>query len=860
MTETSPRAASRRLRLLTILAMPLLLVGSALWLLRAPSTPAPLGEVGSVDPGVAAATVLQAEGAAGAGATPGPGADEPAPGRRAVPEAVASGRPPTITGVCVDESGAALVDAQVRLTAVSPVDAVVPAPRRVDAGGAFSIEVQPATLYRIEVTAPQRVPLVGSSGKLDPGRVLALGTVALHRGRIGRVAVVGEDGSMQPGVILEIADRRRRLLQHRLRPESVHRAATDAAGVAYFDVPVRPSSWHLRMYSHKPKGSTEFDIEDQPGPFTHEVMVEARAASRIYGRVIDGRGAPLRARVLAFRDGAPALAFADSTEEGRFEIRRPAGDDVEDPVRLRVEVRGTVRLETQRAWKWGSEVQLTASLATALEVAVVDTELRPVRRFSLYVFPPRSREFKQLRARSSGAHPDGVARVGDIDRGPNVLLVRAEDRGLVQDGLPRVAAAMGQRVRVQLDRAVERRVRVVDSSGRPVAGASVELILPLDERPIGPATPASDLFRLYTLPERAALLHDTAITSPRGRATVAGHPRTEYALRVTAPDYVPFQRPIVLATLPLDAELVLSRGARIEGRLGPARAVELLARLRGVQARAKPRLSPDSGRVERAGVELTLTGASPGGERRLFSVSGMGNDGVFAFANVPPGEWGVELSWRQNVLGQTSVARQRRVLGMLGVAGGGSVVHVAYDLFDLPLGELRGRVEHNGEPFSGWLVLRPADADPDQPGPRLSVRKGDVSSVVGAGRWAISAAVRERVKTELRFEFESPLDLETVVEVAPLGAATLDLRFGDGVLRGTVARADGAPAAGHVLVARVPDGPSLKVTINKNGSLRHRLLPGTYTATLRASDDPDAEPIDLGTFRISPARTTEVRW
>jgi len=442
----------------------------------------------------------------------------------------AEGRPPGATRTFrVPEFDTAR---EIRLEAPWPAAGRVvdPEGRPVEGARVF----QPGSGARTRTDADGRFRLEGLS--LERGRrihVLAHGfceavsppLAESPRTREGIVVRLGRGGSLQGQLYLEnmveAHDVRLCLAPTSLafRPCLVHRGRTDSAASFRFDHVApgryRLSAWLGRHYHRFP------DIVDvvECGTSTASFHLRSCAPSRISGRVVDDRGAPVRsARVRAVANGGeasdPDADVVYTARDGRF---RFAGLP-RSVHQLRIDAGGTFQPMTVRDVRPGDPpLTLRLSARPVAGGRVVDEDGRPVESFWIRAFPHRSGD-PALSWRRFVRAPDGRFRLGvkadslappplpdgvyDLEAGTPDGRVSPLIRGVRIPGRHDLVLPLGPGAELQ---------GVIRSSeGAPVAGALVQ---------IAPVAPA------------AAEVHEVR-TGPSGRYHVRPLRCGSYRLRV----------------------------------------------------------------------------------------------------------------------------------------------------------------------------------------------------------------------------------------------------------------------------------------------------------------------------------------
>jgi protocatechuate 3,4-dioxygenase beta subunit len=674
-------------------------LGAGAWLALTPAAEFDeVAELGAAERRAAAALVVEprpADAPAGEPARAEVGAEE------TTDDAPAATVPPTLRGRVLDAAGQPLA-AQLSLRRLQPG---APSDGQLwvtGADGAFALPLPPLTPVEVTIRAPRHAPRVAPVGRTPLGQEVALGDVYLQAGRrvVGRV--VDNDGMPVDDVVVEA--RRSALgseLKRATRPLRVAEVRTGQGGGFAFPEPLPAGKWNFDVAGRrfavdedgktfeayvaaaarartsgsasaqrrgKPPGAVEFESSDSE--LVLELVVKPVAAGTLLaGDVRDAAGRPIGgAQVYAFDAEGRRVTSVQAATDGRFELqgeKRPAGERV----RLRAELSGFEGELGRESFAWGARdavafLQQGASLA----VRVTDLAGQSVERFTLHVFPSRTADLADLRARSDGRHADGLALASGLLDGDYAVCVTTPKGQLVQDGVHRLRLhGAAARVDLQLAPPVYRRVRVL-RHGQPVEAAIVELLAPVEHAPLREAMPAAKLMDLWTCKGERALRVISAMTDARGEVLVHGHPQTRYGLRVRTARGVPSLSEVVLGTAPDVIEVTPLRGARVEGSLQPEGLVAQMLKTNG----APPRLSLQS----RSGEQ----------ELRRETERPLGADGAFVFDEVPAGDWRVVIEWRQQFADLREIEKSAARTPDKPRAGGGASVKVEPDRHDSPEG------------------------------------------------------------------------------------------------------------------------------------------------------------------------------
>lgn len=588
-----------------------------------------------------------------------------------------------------------------------------PEPFFTDAEGRFGVELRPPAgmQYWLRLAADGYVGL-GHRVTLAPGTEEDVGDVLLIRGAKVTGRVVDTAGRPQANVALEFqAPSRQRELE----------TGCSTLADGSFQVPdfFPPSTWSIDV-GHRValRSPLVFEVDDDVAPVELTIVVFADGEVTVNeGVVVDQDGKPVPDAKVT--DGVVADA------EGRF--RHPCG-----PVSRWArwgyvwyfpEAPGLESVDTNREYALGDHsirLRMRAPRTVALEVLVLDAPGgRPVEAFDV-VAARRSRPNAYLpgwdaAARSLAPHGSGRARLHALEEGPYLVAVRPHGAATsaVQAVLVDLLAGE-ERLTLSLPALADCTVDVADADGRPIAGAFVELLLPLADGPV--AVDAREVDALSEWPPlvaASALAVHTAHTAADGRALLRGPVDGSLGVRIAARGYVPEVRAQVrLPHPPLRFEL--RKGATLAGRLPPTLCarlgpVEKPARL-GVSFGLRPRWPAEVGCVDgwasdACGLELHLksttceTSRSQPPAGYLFPIE---PDGRFLITGLEAGDWTVRL--------QVPTSRRGMSLSLGDVDGllAGESRRLGHQPEQLEPGELLGAVRADGRPWTNRLVcLRP---------------------------------------------------------------------------------------------------------------------------------------------------------
>lgn len=437
------------------------------------------------------------------------------------------------------------------------------------------------------------------------------------------------------------------------------------------------------------------------------VVVRALAAAdTITGTVVDEREVPLAGiKLYSLGNG---FGYGRSDERGNFVVYRPAGDRL-PRAELLVWHEGFAPYAAPGPVDWGSTGHhVVLRPALALEVHVT-ADGRPVEDFGLHCRAAPGNPVRYVGddvAEDTGDHHDGgVVRLSGLAPGDHVLTV-VPVRGDLGPSPP-VPVTMPQkgslRVDVALEAAGSRMLRVLSAEGVPAPGTTIELI---DARGGEVTEQTSALAFADRRPGgREALRLVRGTSDARGELLLHGPRHQRLVLRLTGKG----QAPLVLTDVALEVAepllVVLPRGARLQGTLGPAELVRSLRAARNTAegARPEPRNLPGF-RLRRG----------DGAERVSFPAENdpavqVGEDGTFLFDHVPAGTFHLALEgWSFDRPGRRGLAEPVATVELRE----GQTSAVAVDLPAWLPATVEGQLLRNGVPWAeqtARLIVRHED-------------------------------------------------------------------------------------------------------------------------------------------------------
>jgi hypothetical protein len=498
-----------------------------------------------------------------------------------------------VRGRCVAaESGSPLAGCKVTFRGYPSNDAAMarygevhwsdPDPVVTKEDGRFDVAFDPPPPYQhyLDVSCEGRVPRTARWGAIEPGKVDDLGDVALTSGHAVDGRVVDTTGAPVPDVFLQI-----KRLPLPIRPDMAagdsRGGKSDANGAFHVDAQIPAGTWSLDAQAKgiklvSPDSVTVPDTGDAP-----PVTVVVRRMPSISGIVVDDTAAGVPGVVLRVesKKSSGRTASARTQKDGTFTIY--AVDDALDPVRLESNETGPCEPmpEPVGPFAWGAtDVRVELVRALSFELTVVErVSGAPVEEFSVACASDRAQWSNQREDRLGGRHPGGVLTVDRVWHGKNTLTVHPQDPELLANAPISFEAnsAPVPPIRVELDRAVKRSVRVVDASHRPLAGSKVELVRvgsqPFDEHSWVVDRKHGGISFSSSDPDfRPHELLDDSTTDEQGLARLIAPPDGEgLALRATGTRHI--AAAISPVHFPEDGsavEIVVASGGRIAGKLG----------------------------------------------------------------------------------------------------------------------------------------------------------------------------------------------------------------------------------------------------------------------------------------------------
>jgi hypothetical protein len=662
----------------------------------------------------------------------------------------------------------------------------------------FRFEAWPPLQYLLSITRDGAVPMDGRWSSIPASALIDVGDVVLLPGILLTGRVVDGDGRPQADQVLTLSvfvDPLREMLARQSAPTEPPpvrstwggAVVTDAAGRFTVRQALAPGDYLVNAGRRQVVPEPRLRVAAEPPQQDVTIVLAVESAARsIRGRVVDERGQPVaNAAVIVETRVMERRASAASARDGTFELAAPAGR-LEDVVQLRATASGC-EPSPLAAVTWGAEgVELRLVRGGVLTVRVVDSESLPVVRYVLRLCSLEQGRTRSSAAdvRASGEHEDGVATVAGLTLGPWMLALEFPAESGIEPIVQRFEHAQpgDRRIDVRAVPRAARVVRVVDPTGRPVAGCSVRLVDGCGAALDAHAHALPFATWVFNAANSIPLLLTEGNTGADGACVVRGPVGQDLVLAVAARGHPAMER---IVRLDANAELVvqLSRGATLQCRIEPPAALVELRRLAGIDAAAQdpPR-------------ELLPTLRLHGGKGRIFPplfpmTAGhapltFSPDGALDVSGLPPGEWQLQVMFRD---ASDPAAPRTRAWPCTTVAlADGEATAVVLDLGDLVPGTIEGQFLLNGEPFAGASV-------------RLERGREQFHVAAdAAGRFVFRGPPGEyRVGARRASAPTAPaIGGESVVLVERGGLARRTWSLASATLRIVVRRADGSPAAG----------------------------------------------------------------
>lgn len=450
--------------------------------------------------------------------------------------------------------------------------------------GSFAVGLQVPTekLYELRLLSPRHARVRLGDLRVLPGEWHDVGAVILEPGRSirGRVTIAGTGTPVPQAVVSLSSGSVFDDVALRALPgfEHGHIAAVDAQG--YYELTQTPTRGLFQLSAVAPgfarglRQGIDLGAGDAAAASSDGTLVVdfgLLPGLSITGLVVDAAGAAVaQARVEAWPQGAatpPAVAMSGA--DGRFELLGLVTGDY----RVRVLARGFLDQERRNVPAGSDDLRLVLEPRSRLRVRVLGADRQVLRRYQLGVrrwFPHASdalqgqiglvAELPDQRVRLDGM--TDAAEVTGLPPGLFVLEVKAEGHAKTLSE-PFALDASGQELEltVPLDRGGRLRGRVVDETGQPLAGATVE------SQPHG-AAPDNPVWRMLAQAAPERITRSKAVTGADGGFELPLLARGHYQLQIDHGDACR----LVLADVRIEAAgdrelplLRLLRGAEVVG-------------------------------------------------------------------------------------------------------------------------------------------------------------------------------------------------------------------------------------------------------------------------------------------------------
>jgi RNA polymerase sigma factor (sigma-70 family) len=664
--------------------------------LPTPDTTIPATSPGSSPAAVASAAL---DGAAPAAVDT---AAAPPPVREAVTAPVPAAndtRLATIRGRCVDEQGTPVANGRVLLNGwyanSEREDAWLrdhPKPEWKNppafvtgSDGAFEFTFWPPPPFQfaLSIGSAEFAGLGARWSAVAEGQTIEFGDIAMVRGVMVQGRVVDEAGAPVANATIQMG------LGPNERdgetPELTFQAASATSardGSFQCHQAVRPGPYRLEVHGGQGMRLRELFAGTlrREQPIEHVVLVLQRppVMATITGRVVDETGRPIaNVEIDAVDRETGRSRSATTARDGSFTMQESVPNAGEVTLTAR-----HARFEPargERGYPWGStDVVLTMHASGGLAVHVRDEHGTALKDFTVRAVQRHTSRWSSNDGdvRVRGPYAADFATVPGIARGSWTLLLEfptASHRACVAMAIEKTANDT-PRVDVIAPADVQRTIRVVDEARQPIAGANVQLCLPV-ENEFGADTYIRPMQQLFGVSSSGrisrALVLTEGVTGADGTLVVSGPPWQSLGLAVHGPN----QSPLRLADVRLDdatpLDVTLRTGAQLEGTLQPTAALPALRANRSVVT-----------------LRLQQPGAPQITQPRTWFEPGfpVAADGTFALVGLEPGEWTVVVQTNTSIeLGRVTLRA-------------GEVTRFEPDLAYLVPGTLRGTLHKNGAP------------------------------------------------------------------------------------------------------------------------------------------------------------------
>ncbi|MEO6597540.1 MAG: carboxypeptidase-like regulatory domain-containing protein [Planctomycetota bacterium] len=533
----------------------------------------------------------------------------------------------------------------------------------------------PARVH-VTLTAPRRLEVFGSrefsTFFAEPQQ--DAGDIELSPGRRARFRVVGDDGSPQPDVVLYVTPEQR--AQQRdgwLHPRTSLYARSDDTGIVT-DNPLAAGRYKIQLYerSDVPPRSIEIRARapDEGEPSSDVVVPALPRTETISGRVADSDDKPVANYLLyaagLSADGKEQWSRTRTGADGTFSLQPPIAVGAHG-LRLR-----HPRGDRYDGWhEFGAvrpgdhDVRLPL-VAPAKLLLLVRAGGQPVEDLAVHAVPVDSNVPGADAVRSTKRWRGGVVELDGL--GATRYAVRVHARGGAtwpSDWFECDACAAPTPVEVHLAPTIARTLHVFTAEGRPVAGCSVELIDGQSAELAAPPRPFYFVYHFTLIEEQphskfAAAqqprLADRGITDASGKVVLRCRAGDHVlSVRVTGGDA---QRAVVELPNWSDGRSALlvtvPGGGELRGTIAPPQFVVALdcstdderkkAREFGVAHDPWRRSLGDLLDSHRPAIALRKHTNAVQWDGGVASID---ENGVFALAGAPPGDWDVVLVVRE---------------------------------------------------------------------------------------------------------------------------------------------------------------------------------------------------------------------
>lgn len=538
-------------------------------------------------------------------------------------------------------------------------------------------------------------------GRIEAGQTVDLGDIRMEPGILVEGRITDDAGTALGRESVSLRLKKADVRREKAGPREYANAISDPDGTFRVHWLLRAGTWSVEVRERELAGPAEFEVKPPEARLAIVVAADA-PESMIQGTVVDDAGTPVKGAAIEL-DVHRSGWMLSSDGEGRFVVKRRRGDP-DGPFHVFARKDGFESARSPAKAPWGTrDLRIVMERGAPLAVSVVDGDTgEPVEDFGVACVPVSRdgrRSAEDMRVRFRGRHEGGVLTIPQLPRGPTWVIVAPGDSAYLSSPAHRVdiGPTGAPPLQVQVFKPVEALVRLKSPEGVAIPGSGVEIVRRVGDDPFTLVTHV--LKKTWQSSDLMPQVLEEGTTDAEGCWRFAGPPGEPLGLRALGPGHVPTARTVTLARGGGPIDVVVSAGARLEGRISPARFV----------AEVQPEPDED-GKVpsfQRPGFTL-LNPARPG-ER--FPLDGTGRielseDGAFAAAGVPPGTWNLVLV--HPVGGGTDVRTTAELTLRENLAfADGATVRLDLDLSHLLRARLRAAVVLNGEPFRKhrvWLT------------------------------------------------------------------------------------------------------------------------------------------------------------